>query len=275
MLMDETTFMFESEERCTLSTRHQLPNGTTTYIEIFNEKADRKVDVDGAYADAYLEQGSTPLGGGYSHLSCRSCNICLPIRVVLPLFKLRSEHRRVLSHNRRLRLEVHEGPPPNMPEDNEFTRLLHDYTNARFADAGWATVNLKDASGRLQMYETLPGLKPMHLTLRDEFGRLAGCNVFHTGNICTYDASFFYDPALLRTGIGHALTLMTIDHLRQAGFIYMHLGYYTRTPTPLSWKDKFFPLEVRVDGVWQRHDSKLTLRKLRADPAQAYPAPSV
>lgn len=231
------------------------------------------VDITPEYAVQRMKDGAWPSPGSFTRLAC-PCSICVPMRVAIQDFHFASEHRRVMARNAHLEVGLHKGVPPFVKmHDTEHAQLYMDHMQARFPGGNDTPRDITEAKTALKNLGAFPGMDAMHINLRDENGVLRGCNVFHVAGKSSYATAFFYDPALRQNSIGMALTLHVIAYLREQGFEHQYLGVVSRVPSAYSWKDQLTPMDLLIDGRWQRFNGKGDFRGLRVNPALGYPAP--
>lgn len=265
-------------ERCEIAPVRALMTGDMVHLApVFGDAANdptlKVIEVDDAYVKAQMERGAFPSAHGFVSMSCR-CTVCVPMRTLVQEFAENVGHRKVMQRNAHLTVSVHDGVPSYEATGSfEHARLHHDYMRFRFPLSSDTPHDVQAANEWLADMATYPGMAPHYIDMRDDTGTLRGSAVFHTAGKISYGTGFFYDPALRADYIGLALSLATLRHLRQEGFEHQYLGAVTRLPSPFSWKDKFTPMDLLLDGRWQRYASKAEFRPLRLDTSQAYPAP--
>jgi arginine-tRNA-protein transferase len=64
----------------------------------------------------------------------------------------------------------------------------------------------------------------------------------------------FYEPEEPRRSLGTFMALAEIEAARAAGARWLYLGFYIRGCSKMTYKARFAPGELQVDGQWHAYD---------------------
>lgn len=82
-------------------------------------------------------------------------------------------------------------------------------------------------------------------------GKLIGGSIIDMGGNWMNAVYFYFDPNESRRSLGTLNILTLIDMCRKFNIEYLYLGYYIKKVTAMSYKQKFTPHELLLDGKWQ------------------------
>lgn len=231
-------------------------------------------------ADSFMADGFIPDADGFKRKECPSCEICIPVRINLHDFneaagqnaKLRNERKKLRDINGDMRSIVQAGLPP-IATEFESVKYAHKHADLyqRYTAVRFPLKREFNAVAELEGMARYRGFRPHHLDVVSAGNRLAGTTIFHIAERSAYGTVFFYEPALLKDGIGHYMMLETIRTLQQRDIDYLYLASWSSRPSPLSWKSKLTPLEMLIDGEWVRFNHN-DMRAMRDRDHPAYPA---
>lgn len=188
--------------------------------------------------------------------ACSDCSACMSARIRVADFKPSKNQRRVLKKNAHLHREA----TSPWATDEQYA-LFRRYLDTRHADGGMADMDVFEFAAMIK--ETPIQTRVIEYTRAaeeaesvDEFRRSPGrslsavclTDVLEDGLSLVYS---FYEPELLKDGLG---TFMILDHIelaREIGLPYVYLGYWVPGSSKMAYKARFSPLEVYRNGNWQ------------------------
>ena len=172
---------------------------------------------------------------------CANCNACIASRVRVDEFSPGRTQRRISRRNRDLRLETTE----SIDDDEAFNFYRH-YIEARHADGDmYPPVRdhydsfLNVGLGCATYYRLYEGNRLIAVTVADKM--LDGLAAIYT----------FFDPAQSKRSLGTEAILLQIREARAMGLSFVYLGYWIDGCRKMSYKARYTPLELFVDGQWQ------------------------
>jgi leucyl-tRNA---protein transferase len=181
---------------------------------------------------ALMDRGFRRSGRVFYRPVCRTCRLCIPIRIPAATFQPSRSMRRVWRKNADLCFKVGDGIP-TAAKHGLFARYLagqHDYAMAGDFD-----------SFRRFLYNTpLPGA---------EFCYYAGSRLVGVGlaDICPTAVSsvyMYFDPTESRRSLGTYSILREIEHCRSLDIPYYYLGFYVPGSKTMAYKARFRPAEI-------------------------------
>ncbi|MCG3169957.1 MAG: Aspartate/glutamate leucyltransferase [Pseudomonadales bacterium] len=175
---------------------------------------------------------------------CGACNACIPARVPVDRFRPDRSQRRVLARNTDLEArtvasidsELHFGLYSRYIRSRHSDGDMHPPDRAQydsFLTREWGCTSYVEfrAADRLLAVAVLDRLD-------------SGLSAIYT----------FYDPAEDRRSLGSYVILWQIAHARQLGLAAVYLGYWIRDCRKMSYKTRFRPVELLVNGQWVHVD---------------------
>lgn len=180
---------------------------------------------------------------------CSKCSACIASRVRVNEFTLSRTQRRIERRNADLRLEVSESIL-----DDEAYGLYRYYIESRHADGDMYPPEreqyesfLNDGLGCAHYYRLYQGSKLVAVTVADEM--LDGLAAIYT----------FFDPDQPQRSLGTEAILLQIREAKARGLPYIYLGYWIDGCRKMSYKARFSPLELFIDGHWQQQKTQQTV----------------
>ena len=185
--------------------------------------------------------------------ACDACSACISVRIVVDVFEMSRNLRRIAKRNDDLVRTV----VPAEATREQFA-LLRTYLDARHAGGGMSDMGLFDY---VAMVEETP-VKTHLVEYRDRDGssagrgRLVACaltDVLRDGLSMVYS---FFHPGEEARSLG---TYMILDHVREAQALalpHVYLGYWVRGSKKMDYKSRFHPIEGLTREGWERLDDK-------------------
>ena len=169
---------------------------------------------------------------------CQNCDACRPIRLAVAGFIPREDQRRCRQRNRDLNVTFHA-----RGADTERNELYRRYqTSVHAKDPG------TDPNGSLVEDGGIPGGE---LHARDGNGRLLAVSVVDLVGDALSSVYCYYDPDERRRSLGTFMVLSEIIYAQRFGLRWLYLGFHVAGCEKMSYKARFGPAELLVDGVWR------------------------
>ena len=179
---------------------------------------------------------------------CARCNACIASRVRVNDFKPNRTQKRVQRRNADIRLERSASIL-----DDEAYNLYRYYIESRHADGDMYPPEreqyeafLNDGLGCANYYRLYLGDRLVAVTVADKM--LDGLAAIYT----------FFDPDQSHRSLGTEAILLQIREAQAEGLPFVYLGYWIDGCRKMSYKARFTPLELFVDGQWQQQKTEQT-----------------
>ncbi len=188
----------------------------------------------------FLDAGYRRNGNSLYSMACPDCQQCVPIKIRPAEFIPNRNQRRVLEKNRETELEV--GP---LGVSEARIELLQRFLTSRYPE--------KNSCGR--DYYAGFFLNSMTDTLEFRYsrrGRLIGVGIVDCGTTWLNAVYFYFDPDFSHLSPGTFNVLTLIDRAREGGLDNLYLGYWIEGLAAMSYKERFKPYYLLLDGIWQR-----------------------
>lgn len=176
---------------------------------------------------------------------CQGCDACIPARIPVNEFRPHRRHRRTLRDNQDIHV-LHQPAGFSM----EIYRLYARYIEARHGDGDMYPPSEEQFCNFLMSQWSDTRFHCFYLG--DRLVSVAVVDRLQDGLSAVYT---FFDPAFSRRGPGNLAVLEEMEECRRQGLPYLYLGYWVRQCRKMNYKRNFTPLELLVDGRWQRTES--------------------
>lgn len=173
---------------------------------------------------------------------CPGCQSCVPIRIPVKTFEPDRTLRKLGRANNDLQTVI----VPAKATTEQF-QLFQRYQRVRHGDGDMATMGFYDYRA---MVEDTP-IQTAIVEYRESSGGLVGvCLTDHLADGLSAVYSFFA-PGLEKRSLGTYAVLWLVDYARLLGLPYVYLGYWVPESRKMSYKSRFKPSEVLVQGSWR------------------------
>ena len=179
---------------------------------------------------------------------CHSCNACTAARVVAEDFVPSRSQRRVINSNADLRLKI-----TDSVIDDEAYALYERYITQKHADGDMFPPDREQYESFLN---NSPGCTQyLRLYDKDRLVWVAVSDQMLDGLAAIYT---FYDPDFEKRSLGTFAVLLQISHAKKLGLPYVYLGYWIERCRKMSYKTRFRPFEMLLNGRWHGDDNSST-----------------
>ena len=188
----------------------------------------------------FLDAGYRRNGNSLYSMACRQCQQCVPIKIRPAEFVPNRNQRRVLRKNCHTKIEV--GP---LCVSEERIELLNRFLTVRYPEKNSCARDYYAGFFLNSMTDTLE----FRYSYR---GRLTGVGIVDCGATWLNAVYFYFDPEFSHLSPGTFNVLTLIDRAREGGLGNLYLGYWIEGLAAMSYKERFKPYYLLLDGIWQR-----------------------
>lgn len=216
-----------------------LPNREASSVIV-----DPTADLSPAAYSALLAQGFRRSGNHVYRPWCRTCRLCIPIRLPVADFEPARRQRRAWRRNRDL-----DAIPKESRFDPEHYALYRRYTSVRHVGGEMADASADD----FMQFLTSDWAETLFVELRlgRHLAAVAVTDILTDGLSAVYT---FFDPDLAKRSLGVQGVLQQIDIARSLGLDWLYLGYWIASCDKMNYKADYRPLEAFRDGMWRRFE---------------------
>ena len=204
---------------------------------------DPQQPVDQMSLSELSRQGFRRSGDFIYRPECHHCRQCLSARVPVGLFAPNSSQKRALKRNQDLRMEIR----PTRQATQVHYRLYERYINQRHYDGDMYPPSREQFDKFL--VESCTHSFFIEFWLADRLMCAATCDELDDGISAVYT---FFDPDETARSLGTFAILKQIEWVKQQGKPFVYLGYWVPEAPKMSYKMQYRPLEVLLEGRWQR-----------------------
>jgi len=220
-----------------------LPGRTATSLFL-----DPRHPLDSRQYAGFMRLGFRRSGDLIYRPHCRGCNACIPVRIPVDDFHPDRGQRRVWQRNQDLSVT----PRPPLYNQEHFNLYQH-YQTQRHPGGG-----MDDPDP--QKYINFLGsqhIRTVFYEIRRQ-NRLLGVavtDILPDGLSAVYT---FFDPDEKRRSLGVYAILWQVEQARERRLPWLYLGYWIKECQKMAYKGNYRPLEVFINGHWNRLDNPYT-----------------
>lgn len=203
---------------------------------------DPELDYDTRLYEELTQSGFRRSGRHLYRPDCRGCQSCISARIPVNDFVLKRRFRRVLKKTQHLRMEA----VPATYRDEDY-HLFERYINERHSDG-----DMHPAS-KSSYQDFLATESPFARHLRyydaESLIAVAVTDQLTSGLSAIYT---FFDPDAEHLSLGVFSILRQVELCQARQLPYLYLGYWVPGCHKMQYKTDYTPIELLIDGRWQR-----------------------
>lgn len=182
--------------------------------------------------------------GAYAYRPhCSTCRACISCRINVHHFKASKSQKRLLNKNKELTFSAVKA---EFSEEHyelylRYQRFKHPAGSMEnFTEKDYQTF-LCESFGNSLMYETRLGDTLLAISVTDIFSQ--ALSAVYT----------FFDPDYSSRSLGTYSVLQQIKIAKETKKNHLYLGYYIKSSAKMSYKSKFRPIELLIEGDWRTY----------------------
>lgn len=178
-------------------------------------------------------------GDSFYQNHCDGCTECIPVRVLCNEFVPSKSQRRVLRKGAHIRIEIGE----NIFREEDFLLFC------RYQKEWHQSKEPHTEESYTRYYLTSPvTTKIVRYYDNEKFIALGWIDVLPHSLSSVY---FAFDPDYAHLNLGTFSIMKEIDIAQRLGKEFLHLGFYVKNCEKMSYKSRFYPSEILVNGYWE------------------------
>lgn len=188
----------------------------------------------------FFDNGYRRNGNYIYSMHCPTCRGCVPIRLRPSEFQPNRGQRRVLKKNRDVSIGV---APLTMSKEN--LGLLDRFLSIRFPKGGSSAISYYSGF--------FLGNLTRSFEIRYRIGeKLLGVSIVDYSPDWLNAVYFYFDPDETHRSPGTLNILTLINFCARHNIDALYLGYWIEGVSAMSYKTKFKPHELLIDGQWRK-----------------------
>ncbi len=202
--------------------------------------ADPEGDIDKHLFSELVTKGFWRSGSYLFKPDCINCQSCIPIRIPLEKYTFSHNEKRILKQHSDLQITIEKELDGDL-----LYPLYKKYILSRHTTGDMFPPSKQQFENFLKPY-----LNSSHIATFYEKGQLvcaALMDEIPDGYLAVYT---FFDPDKKKRSIGHATILWQILFGQVQCKKFLYLGYWINGCKKMSYKSRYKPCEIRIDGRW-------------------------
>lgn len=179
--------------------------------------------------------------------ACPKCQACIPVRILVPEFKMSRSQRRVENKNR----DIY-GIEVSATATLEQFELFSDYQKARHGHGDMAKMDFMEYQALIE--ETPIDTFVIEFRTHDE--RLVAVMLADRVDDGLSAVYSFFDPQESNRSLGTYMVLWLVKNAAILGLGYVYLGFWVKNSQKMAYKATFLPLEKYTTDGWVRLEPK-------------------
>ena len=173
--------------------------------------------------------------------SCKNCNACIPIRLLVSNFIASRSQKRARRYLDKLTVNI-------MPLTfyQEHYELYEQYQNKRHLDNGKSDDEIGDYNNFL--IKSNVDSKIIEFRLGNKLQIITIVDIIDDGISAVYT---FYDCSNQKLSLGTISIMWLLDFCKKENLPFLYLGYWINESKKMKYKTNFKPYELLLEGVWQ------------------------
>jgi arginine-tRNA-protein transferase len=191
--------------------------------------------------DGLINEGFRRSGQYVYKPNCKSCNACVPIRLLASKFIANRSQKRAANYLKKLTVKI---LPLNF--NKEHYELYVHYQNKRHLDTGKSEDEIGDYNDFL--IKSNVESKLVEFRLGSELKIVTIVDIVNDGISAVYT---FYDCSNRKLSLGTISIMWLISFCKKQNLSFLYLGYWINESKKMKYKTNFKPYELLLEGVWQ------------------------